>query len=1815
MKFIKGSSTRYAETVILGAGISITEDGSGRMTLISSGTGGGGGLLGDLTNVTDTSSGAGWFMRSTAAATWATQSGVNETDINDGSIYARLAADETVTGAWTFNPGSVVIGTEPGGSDPLRVGGNILASGIVKSVYGSIGVSVEHIRIGKIGSPTSGNPYYTWKLGADATPAAELQGWNGTTAQVFYKADYANSNLYLRPTNGSVIVGPDPGGSYALRVGGGGVRIGGQTNNYNLFIEGGTNPNIVVVSGTLIGKLQALGAVGGPVIYIGSESSHNVSFIRGNTPYAVLEAGVFRPNSAGGTSLGSSSVQWSRLFLLQSDGQSSIISRVTSANQYLVSKQPALQIVGADSGNLNNPPNIALIAPDVGSSADQNQSIGKLELISSRSTIAQLNSSTFTALQYGDFLGEIRFGGDDGVNIRSMGTRIWSKAASGWNASSHPGNIYLGTVSSGTVGNAVERWMVQHDGHFLSFIDNTYDIGSSGAQRPRTGYFGTSLVIGSDPGSGSPLRVGGSIRIGSNFPQLTFWEEDGAADEKAYDFYMNGGTIYMRAINDAYTAASNIFYVNRSGYQISNIISPQNWVMQSGIFVSRTVGGSAVLTLTSNSPHTGDLIDAFSDGGTRFVVNRLGYTRIAGETGSEVLIVSGSLAVRSVGTATLIIEADKNNDPAHEGDHPTLSYRQDGNAVRWNEGIDGSNNYYLRDDIVGRDMFVVTWNSTPSIFTFQSNVNVVMTSDPAGGVSNTGILRIGGGGQSVRTSGYIMVSGSSTANFWALDSSEAQMRLQKTGANANLTYLFNNGASSGYYDSTSGRIVWSYTVSTNIFTHNSAVYFQSDNTYDIGAAASNRPKDVYIAGSISQGAGRHFITYGTQTSTAALRQDTVTWNNASQPFEGWKLTVANTASHGASTFLKFLLSPATTVFSIARDGGITIGAAGSVGTPFNVSAQFIVSGTSQLSAMVFEPTFHRTVTSAGFGIRITPRTETASFNMSTYRGIHIDNGILGGGSSITDAYGVYISAMSYGSSNNYAIYTAGAGLVSFGDDLIIGTLGRFDSTSTPQDGYILRYDAGTSKWKSEIFQTEFAQGDVVASIQIDNTRASYVNTVTTPAGTPTNPTGAQDIVLTPIYKGMIVDCSAYGALPANQQFVAEYSINSGSSWTALPAFTGTSIVHSNLNLPWGYRYRYKVRGATDSTYSDETADTLPNDIARTNAYDVIVASQISTANLAAISANLGSITTGILQNLSGTAGMRLSNDFSLPGTWNTYLDLVASGAGNILKVGDSVTISAAGGASFAGNITANSLRVIGSSILSGTSIVPDSGSLAVSRFRLSEEGYFGNTTKKSIEYEDGTLVMYGDVYSGTFNPALEMGNYTLAEGTGLTNRVDSGWIDPLTSDGVGSSYMNELAELGGPIDVTLASGSMLQNLLGAPLENQNINSYNSTYTVRWKQRIVASGLTDPNSYSTVQVKIQYQKNGGIWKDTNSGWHVTTAWQGNVNTEEKFSTVTITQGDFTSLRFRLVHKMTCDVGIEEFGYVSSFVYAYATTWGTDNYKIEWTSGTVSKRADRRNLRLYPVIASGIAQPQIYFQPLTVLLPSGSGTFAGESWFDGKRNSLNYSTGRSTKTLADPKTRYKFQRYDATVIAIGGSAPSTTGTLAQANNDDGGWISQTTANGNGQQSRIDSASTVTRTKWGPVFRARIRTTSVVASRRFWIGLTSTAQTGNSDTGTGSMVMFRGGGTGATDWKGVTRNGASQSETASFGNLVANKVYELQIRVDEINNVAYFSVNDSPEFSLSTTMPATTTNLGLECGVTSTSTTADILFQHMYVDHDEY
>lgn len=66
------------------------------------------------------------------------------------------------------------------------------------------------------------------------------------------------------------------------------------------------------------------------------------------------------------------------------------------------------------------------------------------------------------------------------------------------------------------------RWTINSSGHLLAVADNTYDIGASGATRPRIGYFGTGIVAPSVSATNlqatTAVQVGGVTRINTTRP-------------------------------------------------------------------------------------------------------------------------------------------------------------------------------------------------------------------------------------------------------------------------------------------------------------------------------------------------------------------------------------------------------------------------------------------------------------------------------------------------------------------------------------------------------------------------------------------------------------------------------------------------------------------------------------------------------------------------------------------------------------------------------------------------------------------------------------------------------------------------------------------------------------------------------------------------------------------------------------------------------------------------------------------------------------------------------------------------------------------------------------------------------------------------------------------------------------------------------------------------------------------------------------------------------------------------------------------------
>ncbi len=64
------------------------------------------------------------------------------------------------------------------------------------------------------------------------------------------------------------------------------------------------------------------------------------------------------------------------------------------------------------------------------------------------------------------------------------------------NAALNVGNRSTGPINFVTQSASGTKWQITSAGNFITGADNSYDIGASGATRPRTGYFGSTVVVG-----------------------------------------------------------------------------------------------------------------------------------------------------------------------------------------------------------------------------------------------------------------------------------------------------------------------------------------------------------------------------------------------------------------------------------------------------------------------------------------------------------------------------------------------------------------------------------------------------------------------------------------------------------------------------------------------------------------------------------------------------------------------------------------------------------------------------------------------------------------------------------------------------------------------------------------------------------------------------------------------------------------------------------------------------------------------------------------------------------------------------------------------------------------------------------------------------------------------------------------------------------------------------------------------------------------------------------------------------------------------
>ena len=94
----------------------------------------------------------------------------------------------------------------------------------------------------------------------------------------------------------------------------------------------------------------------------------------------------------------------------------------------------------------------------------------------------------------------------------------------------------VGAVSLKLRTNSNDRWTINSSGHLLGATDNSYDIGAAGATRPRTGYFGTSLL--------APfLRTDNAATGAAVNDTVQFYGTDDAAGHTIPSFYCEGTNV------------------------------------------------------------------------------------------------------------------------------------------------------------------------------------------------------------------------------------------------------------------------------------------------------------------------------------------------------------------------------------------------------------------------------------------------------------------------------------------------------------------------------------------------------------------------------------------------------------------------------------------------------------------------------------------------------------------------------------------------------------------------------------------------------------------------------------------------------------------------------------------------------------------------------------------------------------------------------------------------------------------------------------------------------------------------------------------------------------------------------------------------------------------------------------------------------------------------------------------------------------------------------------------------------------------------
>lgn len=139
-------------------------------------------------------------------------------------------------------------------------------------------------------------------------------------------------------------------------------------------------------------------------------------------------------------------------------------------------------------------------------------------LASGGSTVGQIHLQPTSGVN--NQMAALTFGANTNGNVnQSCNGGVFAESSSGFGLKMH-------FATTGSFGTCTFRWTLNYNGHWLAYADNSYDLGASGANRPRSGYFGTSVTaptmnattgfqVGGAAATGNVLRGNGTNFVGA----------------------------------------------------------------------------------------------------------------------------------------------------------------------------------------------------------------------------------------------------------------------------------------------------------------------------------------------------------------------------------------------------------------------------------------------------------------------------------------------------------------------------------------------------------------------------------------------------------------------------------------------------------------------------------------------------------------------------------------------------------------------------------------------------------------------------------------------------------------------------------------------------------------------------------------------------------------------------------------------------------------------------------------------------------------------------------------------------------------------------------------------------------------------------------------------------------------------------------------------------------------------------------------------------------------------------------------------------